>query len=153
MDHDALTKDASHRPLHVEAVDAAKRGSIAWVRLLMQDGSVPWSTIAGHRVAPPAVGRRSLYDLDATFLTSSSILAGHFDGPRPAKFIFAHDRDPGREKRMAAQALALVFSGYSTNLAVVGNPCKLPTPYWAGFLVAHIERDLAKGLIFSGVRR
>ncbi|MDR7419758.1 MAG: hypothetical protein QN178_12720 [Armatimonadota bacterium] len=151
-DHEALTKDSSDRALNAEAVDVAKRGSIAWVRLLMQDQGIPWATLTGHKVAP-TVGRRFLYDLDATFLTSSSILAGHFDGPRPAKFVFASDGDLGRERRMARQALLLVLGGYSTNLGVIDNPYKLPTPYWAGFLVYHIERDLAKGLLLSGRRR
>jgi hypothetical protein len=150
--HEKLAKDSSDRALNAEAVDVAKRGSIAWVRLLMQDQSIPWATATGHTVAP-AVGRRFLYDLDATFLTSSSIIAGHLDGPRPVKLIFAKDGDLGRERRMALQAFLLVLGGYSTNLGVIDNPLKLPTPYWAGFLVYHVERDLAKGLLLSGRRR
>jgi hypothetical protein len=150
--HAELAKDSSQRPLNAEAVDAATRGSIAWVRLLMQDQSIPWTVMAGHRV-DGAVGKRFLYDLDATFVTSSSILAGHFDGARPAKFVFAADRDPGRERRMALQALLLVLGGYSANLGVIDNPYRLPTPYWAGFLVYHVERDLAKGLLLAGRRR
>jgi hypothetical protein len=152
VDHETLTKDSSDRALNAEAVDVAKRGSIAWVRLLMQDQSIPWAVIAGHRV-DGAVGKRFLYDLDATFLTSSSIMAGHFDGSRPAKFVFAADRDPAREKRMALQALLLVLGAYGTNLAVIDNPYRLPTPYWAGFLVYHVERDLARGLRLAGRRR
>lgn len=54
---------------------------------------------------------------------------------------------------MALQAFLLVLGGYSTNLGVIDNPLKLPTPYWAGFLVYHVERDLAKGLLLSGRRR
>ncbi len=152
VDHEALTKDSSDRALHAEAVDAAKRGSTAWVRLLMQDQSIPWGIVTGHKV-DGAVGKRFLRELDATFLTSSSIMAGHFDGPRPAKLVFAKDGDPGREKRMALQAILLVLGGYSTNLGVIDNPYKLPTPYWAGFLVYHVERDLAKGLLVAGKRR
>jgi hypothetical protein len=151
-DHDRLAKDNSTRPLNAEAVDVAKRGSIAWVRLLMQDQSIPWSIATSHKV-DGMVGRRFLYDLDATFLTTTSILAGHFDGPRPAKLVFAADGDLGREKRMAAQALMLVLGGYTTNLGVIDNPYKLPTPYWAGFLLYHVERDLAKGLVLQGRRR
>ncbi|MDQ7858795.1 MAG: hypothetical protein QN174_03925 [Armatimonadota bacterium] len=56
------------------------------------------------------VGKRFLYELDAMFLTSSSIIAGHFD------------------------------------------PYRLLTPYWAGFLVYHVERDLARGLLLTGQR-
>jgi hypothetical protein len=152
VDHATLTKDSSARPLNAEAVDVAKRGSIAWVRLLMQDQSIPWAIATGHKV-DPTVGRRFLYDLDATFLTSSSIMAGHFDGPRPAKLVFARDGDLGRERRMALQALLLVLGGYSTNLGVIDNPYKLPTPYWAGFLLYHVERDLTRGLLLSGTRR
>jgi hypothetical protein len=152
VDHARLTKDSSDRPLHAEAVDVARRGSIAWVRLLMQDQSIPWAVMAGHRV-DGAVGKRFLYDLDATFVTSSSILAGHFDGAQPVKFVFAADRDPGRERRMARQALLLVLGGYATNLGVIDNPYRLPTPYWAGFLVYHVERDLARGLLLAGRRR
>ena len=152
VDHDKLAKDTSNRALNAEAVDAAKRGSIAWVRLLMQDQSIPWGIVTGHKV-DGAVGKRFLRELDATFLTSSSIIAGHFDGPRPAKLVFAADGDLGREKRMAVQALLLLFGGYSTNLGVIDNPYKLPSPYWSGFLLYHVERDLAKGLVHTGRRR
>jgi hypothetical protein len=152
IDHEKLTKDSSDRLLNAEAVDAAKRGSIAWVRLLMQDQSIPWAMVSGHKV-DGAVGKRFLYQLDATFLTSSSILAGHFDGTRPVKFVFAADRDPGREKRMAFEALKLVLGQYAMNIGVIDNPYKIPTPYWSGFLVSHIERDLAKGLVINGRRR
>jgi hypothetical protein len=152
VDHGALAKDSSSRPLNAEAVDVAKRGSIAWVRLLMEDQSIPWATVTAHKV-DGMVGRRFLYDLDATFLTSSSIVSGHFDGPRPAKLIFAKDGDLGRERRMAIQALLLVVDQYRTNLSVIDNPYRLPTPYWAGFLLYHVERDLAKGMLLSGRRR
>jgi len=149
-DHDEVTKDSSQRRLHAKAVDAANRASIAWVRLLMEDATIPWDSLKSYKVDVP-VGRRFLYDLDATFLTSTSIIAGHFDGARPAKTIF--HSDPAREKRMALQAAILVVGGYSTNLTVIDNPYKLPSPYWAGFLVYHIERDLAKGLLYRGQRR
>ncbi len=79
---------------------------------------------------------------DPPFLTSTSIIGGHFDGARSAKTIF--HSNPAREKAKAFQAVLL---------ALIDNPYKLPSPYWAGFLVYHIERDLAKGLLYNGQRR
>lgn len=149
--HDVLNIDSSGRPLHAEAVDAATRASIAWVKMLLEDTSIPWDTLKAYTIGNDRAARRFLYDLDATFLTSTSIIGGHFDGARPAKTIF--HSDPAREKLMAIQAALLVLNGYFTNIALIDNPYKLPTPYWAGFLVYHIERDLARGLLYNGQRR
>ncbi len=150
IDHEKLGKDSSDQGLNEEAVDAATRASVAWAKMLMQDPSIPWETLKAYKVSDVA-GRRFLYTLDATFLTSSSIIAGHFDGPQPHKKIF--NSDPAREKRMALQALLGVLGGYATNLVLRDNLYKLPSPYWAGLLVYHVERDLAKGLLLAGRRR
>ncbi|MBV9280353.1 MAG: hypothetical protein JOZ41_09765, partial [Chloroflexi bacterium] len=93
----------------------------------------------------PIVGKRFLYSLDATFLTSTSILASHWDGPHPVKHVYSSD--PAKEKLLAIQALVLVLHQYSVDLALKGNVYSLPTPYWAGFYVYHVERDLARKLL------
>ena len=84
-------------------------------------------------------------DLDATFLTSTSIIAGHWDGAHPVQHVF--NTDPDIEKRQAIAAALLLFQGYATNLALKGNIYGLPTPYWAGFHVYHVERALAHNLL------
>lgn len=144
VDHEVLSKDNSSKPLNPPAVDAAARASTEWVKMLMTDKTIPWAALQSYKV-DPVVGKHFLYDLDATFLTSTSILAGHWDGAHPVKHVF--DNDPAKEKAKAIQAALLVFRGYSTNLALKGNIYGLPTPYWAGFYMYHIERDLAQKLL------
>jgi hypothetical protein len=70
------------------------------------------------------------------------------EGKKPVKTIF--HRDPARDRILAVKAATLVLGGYWSNMVLVDNPYRLPTPYWAGFLVYHIERDLARGLTYDG---
>ncbi|MBI3998897.1 MAG: hypothetical protein HY355_07675 [Armatimonadetes bacterium] len=149
--HDVLNKDSSQQRLHAPALDAATRASIAWVGMLMQDASIPWDTLKAYNIGNDRAARRFLYDLDATFLTSTSIIGRHFDGKQPVKTIF--HRDPARDRILAFKAAVLVLGGYWDNMVLMDNPYSLPTPYWAGFLVYHIERDLAKGLVYDGRAR
>jgi hypothetical protein len=123
VDHERLAKDTSDRPLNAEAVDAAKRGSIAWVRLLMQDQSIPWGIVTGHKV-DGAVGKRFLRELDATFLTSSSIIVWHSDGPR--RQAHPAGRRPRARKADGRSGAPLVFGQYSMNLGVIDNPTNFP---------------------------
>lgn len=144
VNHEVLSKDDSSKPLNPRAVDAANRASVQWVQMLLRDKSIPWASLRSYAVNT-AVNKHFLYDLDATLVTSTSIVAGHWDGAHPVKHVF--NTDPAKEKRQAIQAALLVFQGYATNLALKGNVYHLPTPYWAGFYVYHIERDLAHNLL------
>jgi hypothetical protein len=143
-DHATMNHDTSQRPRHSLAFDAARRAAIDWVRRLMTETGVPWDELKAYHIKDNMVMRRFLYDLDATFLTSTSILAGHLDGKTPAKSIF--NNDPTKEKAQALQAALLVMNGYATNIALEGNTFKLPSPYWSGYKVYHVSYDLAEGM-------
>jgi hypothetical protein len=143
-DHGAMNHDCSQRPNHALSYDAARRASIDWVRRMLTEADVPWGELKAYAVRNNMVMRRFLYDLDATFLTSTSILAGHLDGPKPVKSIF--NIDQVKEKAQALQAALLVMQGYSTNLALEGNTFKVPSPYWSGYKVYRVSHDLAHGL-------
>ena len=68
---------------------------------------------------------------DATFLTSSSIIASHLDGENLAKFIFDKDKMQRKEKRRAAAALLMVLDNYAANMGIRQmNFAALP--YWSG---------------------
>jgi hypothetical protein len=143
LDHDALNKDASNRPLHIQAVDVATRASVDWVqRLIKSVPTVPWAELQKYDVQKNMIMRNYLYTLDASFLTSSSIVADHFDGLTPARLIFATDGDLDRERRMAAQVLLRILPQYLSNL----NQAGLPSPYWVGFFKYRIVNELAVGL-------
>lgn len=149
--HSDLNKDCSTRPLNKEAVEIAERASTDWVRRLMEAvPEAPWAELKAYNIQKDPVMKRFLVSLDATFLTSSSILPDHFDGKKPAKFVFAADKDPGREKRQAAAALALTLNQYDMNIRMPGNEGNLPSPYWAGFMIYRIVQDLAAGLRLNG---
>ena len=115
---------------------------------MVQDPDIPWDTLKAYNVGNDRAARRFLHDLDATFLTSTAIIAGQFDGKKPVKTIF--HRDPARDRILAIKAATLVLGGYWRNMVLMDNPYRLPTPNRAGFLVYHIERDLARGLIYDG---
>lgn len=149
--HSDLNKDCSTRPFNKEAVEAAERASIDWVKRLMDSvTNVPWAELKAYNIQRDVVMKRFLVQLDATFLTSSSIVLSHFDGAKPVKFVFAADRQLPREKTQALAALNLTLSQYATNIALEGNIYHLPSPYWAGFKVYRITKDLAAGLSLKG---
>ena len=146
LSHSDLNKDCSTRALNIEATETADRASIDWVKRLMQAvPEVPWGELKTYNIQNNMVMKKFLVQQDASFLTSSSIFFSHFDGDQPAKFVFANQKDITVEKTMATAALKLAIDGYAVNIALKGNEHKLPTPYWAGFLVYNIVREIATG--------
>ncbi len=149
--HSDLNKDISTRPLNKVAVEAAERASVDWVKKLMDAVSeVPWGELKGYNIQKDMVLKNFLVSLDATFLTSSSIVAGHLDGGAPAKFIFSPDKNIKKEKAMAGTALLMALEKYGVNIGTMGNEFYLPSPYWSGFKGYFITRDIAVGLTLKG---
>ncbi len=149
--HADLNKDCSIRAFHKEAVEVAERASIDWVKRLMDSvAEIPWNELKSYNIQKDVTLKRFLIKLDATFLTSSSIALDHFDGTKPAKFVFTPEKDITRERNQARAALALTLNEYATNIALAGNTYKLPSPYWAGHKVYHITRELAAGIMLNG---
>lgn len=148
--HDQENKDSTGRPLNAEAYEAASRASADWVKRLMDaTPSVPWATLKAWKPEPEQVAGPWLRKADATFITSTSAIAGHWDGATPAKNVF--DADPARNKAMAIQALTLSLGVYSQNIALSSGDT--PTPNWVVFTIAHVERDLAKDLYLQNKKR
>lgn len=148
--HSELNKDCSTIPLNKEAVEVAERASVEWVKMIMDaTPELPWAELKSYNIQGDAVLRNFLVKLDATFLTSSSVVAGHLDGSQPARYIFSADKDMAKEKAMAFQALNLTLGEYAAYLTLERNIYKIPSPYWAGFRVYFITRDLADGLSHS----
>lgn len=148
--HAELNKDCSSIALNKEAVEVAERASIEWIKKLMEAApELPWSELKSYNIQGDQILKNFLVKLDATFLTSGSIVAGHLDGDNPAKFIFTPDKDLAKEKAKARVALSYTISEYSAYLALERNIYKLPSPYWAGFGVYFITRDIADGLSHS----
>jgi hypothetical protein len=149
--HGDINKDCSTRAFNKEAVEVAERASIEWVKMLMDSVTeVPWAELKAYNIQGDMVMKRFLVKLDATFLTTTSVFLDHWDGTTPVKFVFTSDRDITREKNMAKQALILTMAEYGANLAAVENTSKIPSPYWAGYKIYHITRDLAEGLMLNG---
>lgn len=148
--HSELNKDCSTISLNKEAVEVAERASIEWIRKIMEATSeLPWSELKSYNIQGDQILKNFLVKLDATFLTSSSIVAGHLDGSKPARYIFSAEKDIIKEKAMAAQALNLTIGEYAAYLTLERNIYKIPSPYWAGFRVYFITRELANGLSHS----
>lgn len=148
--HSELNKDCSTIPLNKEAVEVAERASVEWIKMIMDSTpELPWGELKSYNIQGDAVLRNFLVKLDATFLTSSSVVAGHLDGSQPARYIFSADKDMVKEKAMAFQALNLTLGEYAAYLTLERNIYKIPSPYWAGFRVYYITRDLADGLSHS----
>ncbi|MEO7923879.1 MAG: hypothetical protein ABIR30_09385 [Chitinophagaceae bacterium] len=146
--HDQLNKDCSTREYNKEAVEAAERASIDWVKRLVDSvPSVPWGELKAYSIQGDMILKKFLTKLDATFLTSSSIAGGHFDGDQPAKRVFSQDGT--KEKVQAIYALQATLGEYTNNMAIASNKYKLPTPYWSGFMGYNITYDLAKGLLLN----
>lgn len=148
--HSELNKDCSIRELNKEAVEVAERASVEWVKMIMDaTPELPWSELKSYNIQNDQILKNFLVKLDATFLTSSSILGpdgGHLDGPKPVKFVFTADNDIEKERAKARVALSYTISEYAAYLTLERNIYKLPSPYWAGFRVYFITRDLANGL-------
>ncbi len=147
--HGDLNKDSSVRKLNVPAVETATRASIAWVKMLMD--AVPeagWADLQGMNVHGDQILKQFLMELDSTFLTSSSIVAHHFDGVQAAKHVF--NPDPDTELHQAYAALGLTVGRYAPFLGQAKNPFHLPSPFWAGHMQFHITHELADGLMLAG---
>ncbi|HUR65199.1 MAG TPA: hypothetical protein VMZ03_02510 [Chitinophagaceae bacterium] len=149
--HETLNKDCSTRQYNKEAVEAAERASVDWVkRLIDAVPEAPWGELKAYSIQNDMVMKKFLTKLDATFLTSSSILGGHFDGSDPAKKVF--NQNLASEKVMAYQALTATLGDYTTNMNIASNKYKLPTPYWSGFMGYNISYDIADGLLLNNVK-
>jgi len=105
--------------------------------------------LKGWRAQPANLNGAWLRDADATFITTTSTMAGHWDGARPVKNVFA--LEAARDKFMAGEALSLTLGVYSKNITINSNAT--PTPHWVGFTVYHVERDLVKGLYLQDVMK
>jgi hypothetical protein len=148
--HAELNKDCSGLALNKEAVEVAERASIEWIQKIVEaTPELPWGELKKYNIQNDPTLKNFLVKLDATFLTSSSVVAGHLDGAKPAKFIFSADKNLVQEQTMAMSALNLTIGEYSTYLSLERNIYKIPSPYWAGFRVYFITRDLAEGLSHS----
>lgn len=148
--HADLNKDNSARPLNTEGVDAATRASTDWIQRLMKDDpSLPWDEMKSYSIQNDKIMKDFLERLDATFLTTSSIALGHFDGDAPKKMLFAPG-DVAREKRQAKAMLALTVKDYLTYVAAAKNVNKLPSPYWSSHYIYHVPRDIAVGMMLAG---
>lgn len=149
--HSDLNKDVSARDLNGIAVETAERASIDWMKRIMDSAAfVNWAELKAYTIQKDIVMKRFLVSLDATFLTSSSIIADHLDGEKPAKYIFDKDKNMTKEKAQAFAALLMVLDNYAANMGIKKNDFLLPSPYWAGFKVYFITRDIANGLTLKG---
>src|SRR5207253_2927912 len=95
------------------------------------------------RAQPANLNGTWLRNADATFITTTSTIAGHWDGKTPVKNVFWPEA--GRNRNMAIQALGLTMNVYTKNLAISGNSAT-PTPHWVGYTIYHVEKYLATGL-------
>lgn len=148
--HKDENKDATGRLWNAEAFDAASRASTDWIKRIM-DGTpnLPWAELKAWKPEPANINGPWLRNADASFITTTSALAGHWDGPTPVRNVF--NPDPDRNRNMAIQALLLTLDVYKTNIGL-SNPL-VPTPHWVGFSMYHIEKDLAKGLYLQDSKR
>jgi hypothetical protein len=147
--HGDLNKDNSQRKLNKEAVDAATRASDAWIKALMaSDPTLSWDELKSYSVQNDKILKDFLARLDATFLTSSSIVLGHFDGKQSVKHVFS--QDAAKEKVQAATILAATLTEYANYIAAKGNKFHLPSPYWSSHLQYHVIHELADGILLAG---
>ncbi len=149
VSHDSLHKDNSARINNKEAVEVAERASIDWVRRLMNEvPEVSWAGLKSYTIQNNMVMKNYLVTQDASFLTSSSIIAFKFDGKKPKKLVFA-DNVPD-EHAKAAIVLSTILTNYASNAGVDKNKFRLLTPYWAGFMGYNISHYLSNGLKLNG---
>lgn len=147
QDHVVLNKDTSARKLNAPAVEAARRASEDWIkRLQVDDPSLPWAEMKSYDIQSDNIMKHFLEELDATFLTTSSIVAGHLDGAHPKVQVFAPG-EPDRELRIAKTMLRLTVEQYVFYSVMKGNTYHLPSPYWSSHFVYHVPRDLAVGMM------
>jgi hypothetical protein len=148
--HHQENKDSTGRPLNALAFDAATRASIDWVsRLIANTPDVPWATLKAWAALPANLNGMWLKKPDASFITTTSALAGHWDGPTPVKNVFAPESS--RNKSMAGEALQLTMGVYLRN--ITQSSAATPSPHWVGFTIYHIEKDLSKGLYLQNQLR
>lgn len=148
--HKDENKDFTGRLMNSEAYDAASRASVDWVkRIVAAAPEIPWDKVRAWQPLPLNVAGPWLRNADASFITTTSTLAGHWDGPNPVKNVFAAEKD--RNKHMAAAALMLSLGVYQTNMGMSSKAT--PTPFWVAFTTYHIERDLAKDLYLRNGKR
>jgi hypothetical protein len=149
--HRDENKDSTGRPLNAQAFDAATRASVDWVRRIAEaTPQVPWAALKAWKATPANLNGTWLRNADATFVTTTSTMAGHWDGKTPVKNVFAPEA--ARNTFMAGEALQLTLGVYTRNIAISHNNAT-PTPHWVGFTVYHVEKDLAKGLYLYGVKK
>jgi hypothetical protein len=150
--HREENKDSTGRPLNAQAVDAATRASVDWVRRMVDaTPQVPWAMLKAWRAQPANLNGTWLRNADATFVTTTSTMAGHWDGASPVRNVFAPEES--RNKFMAGEALSLTLGVYSKNITISNSNGSTPTPHWVGFTVYHVERDLVKGLYLQNVTK
>ena len=148
--HSDLNHDFTGRPNNTLAVDAATRASADWItRLQADDPSLPWDEMKSYNIQKDMILKRFLEQYDATFVTSTSIVLGHFDGPTPKKTVFSTDL--GKEKAQAAAALVMTAQAYAPFMSAKDNVNKLPTPYWSSHFIYHVPRDIADGMLCNDV--
>lgn len=148
--HQEENKDSTGRILNREGFEVATRASADWVRrIVAATPEVPWDSLKVWKAQPANLNGMWLRNADASFITTTSAIAGHWDGKTPVKNVFAPE--PDRNKRMAVAALGLTMNVYSKNIALSSG--STPTPHWVGFTIYHVERDLARGLYLQGVLR
>jgi hypothetical protein len=145
VSHDSLHKDNSTRLYNKEAVETAERASIDWIKRLMTEvPELDWGGLKSYNIQSNIIMKKFLVTQDASFLTSSSIIAFKFDGRQPKKFVFA-DNLPD-EHAKAAIVLSTILTNYASNAGVEKNQFRLLTPYWAGFMGYKITYILSAGL-------
>ena len=148
--HREENKDSSARPLNALAFNAATRASIDWVgRLMAQTPGVPWDTLKAWTAQPANLNGMWLKKPDASFITTTSTLADHWDGETPAKNVFAPEAS--RNKKMAGEALQLTLGVYFKNISQ-STPAT-PTPHWVGFTIYHVEKALSSRLYLQNEMR
>jgi hypothetical protein len=148
--HREENKDSSARPLNAQAFDAATRASIDWVgRLMAQTPGVPWASLKAWAALPANLNGMWLKKPDASFITTTSTLAGHWDGDTPVKNVFAPEAS--RNKNMAGEALQLTLGVYFKNISQ-SSPAT-PTPHWVGFTIYHVEKALSSQLYLQNAMR
>lgn len=149
VNHKELNKDCSTQELNTLAVQAAERASIEWIKKLMEDvPEIDWASLKNYNVQNNMIMKNFLVKLDASFLTTSSIVADKFDGEKSVKHVFSADTT--KEKVQAAATLVLTINEYDKYLLANNNKYRIPSPYWSGFMVYNITRYLADGLKLNG---
>jgi hypothetical protein len=149
--HREENKDSTGRPLNAQAFEAATRASVDWVRRIIDAApQVPWAMLKTWKAQPANLNGTWLRNADATFITTTSTMAGHWDGATPVRNVFA--LEAARNKFMAGEALGLSLGVYSRNITI-SHSNATPTPHWVGFTVYHVERDLGSGLYLQDVMK